>query len=104
MIKAIKNYEVIENNKDMVITYSLLNFNGFKNGEEISLSILEINGSKNLKFSSLNISCEFKDFPFNKIKSLSEKRIIIAGFSENNEITTANVVSKINIVKKPKLK
>ncbi len=104
MIKIIKNYEVIENGKDIVVTYSLLNFDDFKNGEQIKMSVSENGGQFWLNLSSSNAQCQLKDFPNNKIKSLSEKRIIIAGFSENNEIAKANVVSEINIVKKPKIK
>ncbi len=104
MIKTIKNYEIIENNKDIVLTYSLLSFNDFKSEEEINISVLNSGGKISLQVSSLSSQCEFKDFPINKIKNLSEKRVIIAGFSENNEVAKANVVSKISIVKKPKIK
>ncbi len=105
MIKIIKNYEIIENTKNIVVTYSLLNFDDFKNGEEIKISISENNGQTSLAASSANGGqCQFKDFPKNKIKSLSEKKLIIAGFSSSNELEKANLVSEINIVKKPKLK
>ncbi len=104
MVKIIKNYEIIENTKNIVVTYSLLNFDDFKNGEEVKIYVSENNGQTSLEAFSSNAQCQFKDFPKNKIKNLSEKKLIIAGFSSNNELERANVVSEINIVKKPKLK
>lgn len=104
----VENYEIIEKNKELLITYSLNDCTELVGVENGSIIIQEQNSTNYDLVITTNLNNElviFKSLDFEIVKSFEGKRIIIVGIStKTNEIEEALLISKITIENKNKIK
>lgn len=104
-MNIIKNYEVIENQKSFAITYSLLDCDCFIHGNNLNLDAKEQQDSFQFSFIQNDIPCAvFENFPTHLMKKIQNKKVLLVGFSEQNEVTTVNPIVSVNLTPKKKFK